>query len=317
MRVEFASYRRIADKIVFFIIVLLTIPGIGFAGQKLSVFVSIAPQKYFVQKIGKQWVSVKVMVQAGANPATYEPKPRQMVDLSKTQVYFAIGVPFEDIWLDRIAAANSAMKVVRTDREIARMPMVAHYHHDGKEEEHTAGGHQARSDRHSEGGENHRGLDPHTWLSPPLVKIQARSILTALRAIDPLHQDAYEANYRQFITEIDRLDSRLRQIFESRRGLRFLVFHPAWGYFAHAYGIEQVPIEIEGKAPKPARLKALIDHAREAGIKVIFVQPQFSTKSARLVAREIGGQVAFADPLAEDWAANLEAVARSFEAALK
>ena len=317
MRVEFAPPRSILYKIVFYFIVFLTIPGIGFAGEKLSVFVSIAPQKYFVQKIGKQWVSIQVMVQPGANPATYEPKPRQMVDLSRTQVYFAIGVPFEDIWLDRIAAANSAMKVVRTDRDIARMPMAAHYHHDGKEENHTDGGHHAQSSRHPEGEENHHGLDPHIWLSPPLVKIQARSILTALQAADPLHQDDYEANYRQFIAEIDRLDSRLRQIFESRRGLRFIVFHPAWGYFARAYDIEQVPIEIEGKAPKPARLKALIDHAREAGIKVIFVQPQFSTKSARLVAREIGGQVAFADPLAEDWVANLEAVTQSFKAALK
>jgi zinc transport system substrate-binding protein len=317
MRVEFVSHRCIVDKIAFFIIFFLTIPGIGFAGEKISVFVSIAPQKYFVQKIGKQWVSVQVMVQPGANPATYEPKPRQMVDLSKTQVYFAIGVPFEDIWLDRIAAANPAMKVVRTDRDIARMAMVAHHHHDGKEKDHTADAHHVQSSRHPEKKRSHHGLDPHIWLSPPLVKIQVRTILTTLQATDPLHRDAYEANYRRFIAEIDSLDVRLRQIFEGRRGLRFLVFHPAWGYFARAYGIEQVPIEIEGKTPKPAQLKALIDHAREAGIKVIFVQPQFSTKSAQLVAREIGGQVAFADPLAENWAADLEAVARSFEAALK
>jgi zinc transport system substrate-binding protein len=95
------------------------------------------------------------------------------------------------------------------------------------------------------------------------------------------------------------------------------VFHPAWGYFAHAYGLTQVPVEIEGKEPKPAQLKALIQHAREEGIKVIFVQPQFSSKSAKLVAREIGGEVAFVDPLAEDWSANLREVADKFRAALR
>ena len=95
------------------------------------------------------------------------------------------------------------------------------------------------------------------------------------------------------------------------------MFHPAWGYFAHAYGLKQVPIEIEGKDPKPAQLQELIQHARENNIKVVFVQPQFSTKSAKLVAREIRGQVAFADPLAEDWMANLREVADKFQSALK
>ncbi|MDZ7580099.1 MAG: zinc ABC transporter substrate-binding protein, partial [Deltaproteobacteria bacterium] len=88
-------------------------------------------------------------------------------------------------------------------------------------------------------------------------------------------------------------------------------------YFAQAYGLRQVPIEIEGKDPKPAQLKELIEHARQKGIRVVFVQPQFSTKSAELVAKEIGGQVAFADPLAEDWMANLRKVAGAFMASLK
>lgn len=314
---RFASHGSIFDKAAFFFIILLTLPGIGFAGQKLSVFVSIAPQKYFVQKIGKQYVSVQVMVQAGANPATFEPKPRQMADLSKTQVYFAIGVPFEDIWLERIAAANASMRVVRTDQGITRMPMAVHHHHDEAEHHPGSSEHHGHGDDPPQAGPNSRGLDPHIWLSPPLVKIQIRSILSSLKAVDPVHQDAYESNYRRFVAEIDRLDERLRQTFADRQGLRFITFHPAWGYFAHAYGIEQVPIEIEGKAPKPAQLQQLIRHARKADIKVVFVQPQFSIKSAHLVATEIGGQVAFADPLAEDWAANLEAVADKFKAALK
>lgn len=304
-------------KIAVFFIVFLTFTGIGFAGEKFPVFVSIAPQKYFVQQIGRQWVSVRVMVQAGASPATYEPKPRQMAALSQTAVYFAIGVPFEDIWLDRIAAANPNMRVVRTEQGIARMPMAAHHHHDEEDQHLDRGGHHGQGDHHPAADTDHQGLDPHIWLSPPLVKIQIQAILSALKAIDPAHQDAFEANYRRFAAEIDRLDSRLRQTFTDRQGLQFLVFHPAWGYFARTYGIEQVPVEIEGKAPKPARLQALIRRARNAGIKVIFVQPQFSTKSARLVAGEIGGQVAFADPLAEEWMANLQAVADKFKAALK
>ena len=127
----------------------------------------------------------------------------------------------------------------------------------------------------------------------------------------------FETNYQQFVWQINRLDNDLKAIFAGKQGLRFMVFHPSWGYFAHTYGLKQVPIEIEGKDPKPAQLKSLIEHAREDDIKVIFVQPQFSTRSAGLIAGEINGQMAFADPLAEDWMGNLREVAGKFKAALK
>ena len=96
-----------------------------------------------------------------------------------------------------------------------------------------------------------------------------------------------------------------------------MVFHPYWGYFAGDYGLHQVPVEIEGKDPKPAQLKGLIEHAKRKHIKIIFVQPQFSTRSADLVAKEIGGQVIFADPLASDWSGNLREVAQNLKAALR
>jgi zinc transport system substrate-binding protein len=183
--------------------------------------------------------------------------------------------------------------------------MADHDHHDDKQE------------HHEEHQQEPGGLDPHIWLSPALVKIQARKILNALRDIDPGHQAIYEANYRQFIIQIDQLDTELKKIFAGRQGLQFMVLHPAWGYFARDYGLKQVPVEIEGKSPKPAQLKKLIKHARRNDIKIVFVQPQFSSKSARLIANEIGGQVAFADPLAGNWSANLREVAEKFQAALK
>ena len=293
------------------IVFILLVSASVTAANQMTVFVSINPQKYFVQQIGKDLVDVRVMVPPGASPVTYEPRPKQMAALSAARVYFAIGVGFENVWLAKISAVNPEMKVVHTDKGIRKIPMATHLHsdpagRDGAEETHL------NDDEH--GGSE---LDPHIWLSPPLVKIQARSILTALQEIDPGHQDRYAANYHQFIDRIDELDADLKKTFAGKQNLQFMVFHPAWGYFGQAYGLEQVPIEIEGKSPKPARLKGLIEHARKKGITVIFVQPQFSSKSAELVAREIGGQVVVADPLAEDWLANLTTVANSFKAALR
>ena len=290
----------------FFCVAAIAQPAV--AAERIPVFVSIAPQKAFVQQIGKDRVDVQVMVQPGASPHTYEPKPRQMAAMAEAKLYFAIGVAFENAWLPRIAAANPNMKVVHMDRGIEKIPMADHHHHEDDRDHHS----ESTADPHEADA-----MDPHIWLSPPLVKQLSRTILQALVSADPPHRSAYEANYRRFIASVDALDSDLKAIFAGKQGQQFMVFHPAWGYFAHAYGLEQLPVEVEGKNPKPAQLKELIDHAKKEGIRVIFVQPQFSTRSAALVAREIGGEVVFADPLSEDWEANLRAVADRFKAALK
>ena len=309
--------RRISYVFIFQLITVGCVFNAGWAADRLSVFVSILPQQYFVQQIGGEQVAVQVMVSPGASPATYEPKPAQMTALSKAAVYFAVGVPFENAWLAKIAAANRNMAVVHTEQGIARMAMASHDH---SGDDHGDAHQHGHGDSHAVGeekGHEHKGLDPHIWLAPSLVKKQAATILKALQAADPANRDHYAANYRTFLAAIEKLDGRLKTIFADRQGARFMVFHPSWGYFARDYGLEQIAIEIEGKDPKPAVLQRLIVQARQTGVKVVFVQPQFSTKSAKVVAAAIGGRVAFADPLAEEWAANLQHVAAQFEAALK
>ncbi len=281
------------------------------SAEKSVVFVSIVPQKYFVQQIGKDLIDVEVMVPPGASPATYEPKPSQMARLSSCAAYFAIGVPFENTWLGKISAVNSNMKIFRTDKDIEKIPMARH-HHEGMEGE---GDHE--EEYHAMEHSGHAILDPHIWLSPVLVKKQAAVILAGLTTIVPGHAAELKSNYRSFLKRIDTLDAELQAMLKGDKGRRFMVFHPSWGYFAKEYGLEQVPIEIEGKAPKPSQLEKLIHYARENNIRIIFVQPQFSRKSAKVVAREINGKVISVDPLAEDWSANLRDVAEKFKSALK
>ncbi|MGD9823611.1 metal ABC transporter solute-binding protein, Zn/Mn family [Desulfobacter sp.] len=303
----------------FFIVIsiIAMVHGPAWAKPPVSVFVSIVPQQYFVQQIGKDKVAVSVMVQPGASPATYEPKPAQMAKLSGTRLYFSIGVPFETFWLDKIASASPDMTIVHTDKGIEKQPMGAH-HHEGEDQADHHDDKARTEEDHDHGNDHgHAGLDPHIWLSPRLVKIQAGHILGALTAADPENKDFYTANYNAFIKEIDLLDQDLSQMLKDNAGMQFMVFHPSWGYFARDYNLKMIPIEIEGKDPKPATLQALIRHARDQRIKVIFVQPQFSTKSAELVAKEINGQVIPANPLAPDWLDNMKKMAEQFKEALK
>ncbi len=285
--------------------------------DRLKAFVSITPQQFFVQRIGGSLVDVSVLVPTGADPHTYEPKPRQMAAMAKAAVYFAVGIDFEKAWLKRIAASSPGMRIVHTDAGIEKMVLSGgHSHGDDKDRPAAPGPARHASKPGGAHAHQHAGApDPHVWLSPPLVKIQARHIADALVAVDSANRTRYEENLADFLRELDALDAELKSIFAGSPGARFMVFHPSWGYFGQAYGLEQVPIEIEGKDPKPAQLKNLIRRAREHGVKVVFVQPQFSVKSAEMVAREIGGQVVVADPMAGNWAENLREVARQFKAA--
>lgn len=268
--------------------------------QTLRATVSIVPQQYFVQRVGGDHVDVHVMVLPGASPATYEPKPAQLTALAEADVYFSIGVPFEDAWLARIAAANPDLPIIDTTRGIERVPIDAHYK-------------VALDTRPSTQAE---GQDPHIWLSPRLVKVQVQTICEALVALDPSHQDDYLANRDRFLADIDQL---IRDIEDTLQGItqrKFLVFHPSWGYFGDDFRLEMIPIEVGGQEPSPSELAALVSTAQAEGIRVVFAQPEFRTRDAETVAKEIGGEVLLVSPLALDWLENLRSVAATFATVL-
>ncbi|EMG36165.1 ABC-type metal ion transport system, periplasmic component/surface adhesin [Desulfocurvibacter africanus PCS] len=279
--------------------------------EAVEVFVSIVPQKYFVERIAGDLAEVSVMVLPGASPHIYEPKPRQLASLQSARAYFTIGDSFEQAWMPRLKAANPNLLLVATDAGVTKIPMASHPQ--GEEgEEH---GHEAN---HADAAEHdHGGLDPHIWLSPKLVKIQAANILEGLKAVDPENAATYEANCQAFLSELDALDARIRAILAPARSKEFLVFHPSWGYFAQDYGLVQVPIEIEGKEPKPEELVKLAGFASKHRIRAIFVQPQFSRATANVVAREIKAELIVADPLAGNWDRNLIQVAEKLRLTLQ
>jgi len=248
------------------------------APAALHVTVSILPQRYFVERVGGEYVAVNVMVEPGASPATYEPRPEQLRALSVADVYFSIGVPFEIAWLERFASVNENLLFVDTTQGIERL---------------------------GEPG----NPDPHIWLSPALVKVQAQTIYETLAQLDPAHQGAYQANLKSFLADIDALDADIRETLTGVENRKFMVFHPSWGYFARDYGLEQLPVEVGGQEPSAAELAALVAGAKQEGIKVIFAQPEFSTRSAETLAQEIGGEVLLISPLAPDWLDNLRRVA--------
>jgi len=271
----------------------------------LGTFVSIMPQSYFVERIGGEHVLVQVLVQPGQDPHIYEPTPRQMVALNEADILFVMGLPFEEQILSKVQSTNPQLFIAHTDENVERRI----------HEEHQRGDHAAKEyDSHEK--HQHGEPDPHIWLGPEKIRIQARNIYTVLKEADPDHEESYRKNLYSFLADLDAVDDKLSALLAPYRGKCFFVFHPSFGYFADAYGLVQVPIEIEGKSPTPKQIEALIARARKEDVHIIFVQPQFDKRSADAIAGAINGTVITIDPLEKDVLRNLEDIAQKIEGSL-
>lgn len=192
-------------------------------------------------------------------------------------------------------------------------------HHDEAMEHHAESEHGDHAGEGSEyhGHQHHDGEDPHIWLSPELAKTMASNIRDALAKADPAHAAAYDAGLTALLADIRELQAELHARFTGLNRREFMIFHPSWGWFAREFGLEQLPVEVGGREPSPSELTHLVARAKTLGVRTVFVQPQASRRAAQVLAAEIGGAVAVADPLAPDWAANIRAVAERFEQAMR
>ena len=276
------------------LLLTLFIGLISFAYANVNVMVSILPQKTFVEAIGGDKVNVSLMVKPGNSPHSYEPKPSQMKNIAKADIYFAMGVEFEHAWLVKFKNQNKKMDIIHLDEEISKIKIEAHSHNN-------------HNDHHE-----HKNLDPHIWTSPSNVKIIAKNIYKALVSKDQEKASYYKANYEKFLKHIKNTDKQIKKILiDLDTNSKFMVFHPAWGYFAKDYGLTQLAIEAGGKNPKPKQVMHLIYEAKKEGVKAVFTAPEFSEKVAKQIAKEVGVPVIKITPLNPKWSQNLIKLAKA------
>lgn len=250
---------------------------------QVGVFVSILPQTYFAERVGGDRVNVEVMVPPGRSPGNYEPTPQQVTALGNADLFFTIGVPFENAFIPTIKANVPNIRVVATDAGIEKRL----FDRDGA-----------------------MRPDPHVWMDPILVKEQAAVMRDAFIEADPDFESAYRERYAAFAAELDELDAELREALAPVSGGSLFVYHPAFGYFLDRYDIEQVAIETAGREPSPAELEAVIERAKNEGARVIIAQPEFPRNTARAVAEAINGSVVLVAPLSPDYSNNIRSIAQ-------
>ena len=252
--------------------------------DKVGVVVTILPLADFVQHIGGNRVAVTVMVPPGASPHTHEPAPSQMVQVQNAAVYVKAGsgVEFELAWMDKILKQNPDLQVIDCSTGVTIK--------DG---------------------------DPHIWNSPVNAITMAESIGRGLADIDADNAALYLENMQSYIKNLEALDKDTLQKLDNFTNRAFLIYHPAFGYLADEYGMDQIAIEHGGKEPTPKVIQESIELAEKYNLEYVFAAPQFSTVHAESIAKAIGGQVVLIDPLPERYIENIgqvtDALAREFE----
>ena len=278
-------------KLLFIFIAALVLVSCGNKKNKQKqatpevITVSILPERTFVQKIAGDDFEINLLIPPGSSPAAYTLLPSQLKDITSSAVWFRIGyIGFEHSWKDKIAQTNTGMKVVDLSEGL---DLIAE-----KEEQH--GDHV-----HAE------GVDPHTWLSPVLVKQMAKRILDEVSLLKPERAEAYKANYENFIRECDQLEAEIKSKLEPYKNYKIIVFHPSLSYYAREFGLDQYSLEAGGKEPTPAHMKEVVDMANKENIRVIYIQSEFDREHARVFADEIKGKIVEVWPLNPEWADNL------------
>ena len=270
---------------ILFLIASLFIACNNNKTNKKVITVSIAPQKFFVEQIADTIFDIQTLIPVGAAPATYEPTAKQLINLNNSIAYFRIGhIGFEQAWMSKIKDNNPQLNIIDCSKETNLIYAKAHRHGDHVHLE---------------------GVDPHIWLSPKSVRKQAEIILNSLINISPENSKLFNANFNKFLSKIDSVDTYITNATEKIKGAKFIIFHPALTYFARDYNLVQVPMEMDGKTPSPVYIKEIIDLAKQNDIHTVFIQKEFDSNNAQLIAKEINGKVIQIEPLMENWIKNI------------
>lgn len=272
--INLSSYLRI-------LLMIFCLPACAQSSQ-IWVVVSVLPQKNIVERIGGNFVKVEVLVPKGKSPEIYEPTIAQMQSIQNAQIFFGVGMPFEYKWHQRFLNTNPHLNYLNLAES-------ALSHHNNSSHDHH---------------------NPHIWLSLAQIQNQIAQITQQLSALDPSHKAVYESNQKQFLQEIHTLKRSIQNVFNTPNAQKkFLVYHPAFEYFAQEFGLEEFSIEHDGKELKGADLSKLIQNIKLYGLKVIFIQPQFSKQRVQLLSKELNMRIIELDPLKDLWLDSMQTYA--------
>lgn len=238
---------------------------------KIKVVASFNAMTQFVKAVGKDKVDIETMVPNGTEPHDFEPKPKDLANISKAQIFVYNGLGMES-WIDKTikAADNKDLIVVEASR-----------------------GCNPIKSNDEDAIKEHGQYDPHLWISLNGAKIEAKNIKDALVKVDPSNKDYYEKNYSEFAAKLDTMLNDYKIKFDQTSSKNFITGHAAFAYFCRDFGLQQNSVEsvfAEGE-PTPKRLEELVDYCKKNNVNTIFMEEMASPKVSQTLAKEVNAKV--------------------------
>jgi zinc transport system substrate-binding protein len=275
---------------------------------KIRITTSFYTMYDFAKKIGGDKVEVINLVPAGTEPHDWEPSTKDLIEMEKSDIFIYNGAGMEQ-WVDDVLESldTEELTSVEASKGIKLLKDQDAHEHD-----------------HEHNSEN----DPHVWLDPQNAKYEMNKIKKALIKVDAENKDYYEANYKRYAKECDKLDTLYKEETSKFTKKELVVAHEAFGYLCHAYGLEQMGIEglSADDEPDPKQMSEVIRFAKEHQVqtiirglravtdfeyelamsqtnrvanqvKTIFFEELVSPKVAKTIAKETGANAKMLNPL--------------------
>lgn len=261
------------------------------ATSEAEIAVTIEPLRYFAEKIAGDETRFFSVVPVGQSPETYDPSPREMIRVGKSAAYFHLGqLPLEQVLIKAVEENQTKTRLCNLSEG-----MVFHACEEDSHSHHCA----------------HGSHDPHIWVSFAGARAMSANICQAMSQLHAEKKAIYQSNYQHVQEELDLLEKTLHEQLDTLSCRAFVIYHPALTYFAEEFGLTQYGIEEDGKEPSPAMLKEMIEKARAAQVKVVFVQMEFDSRHAAQIAAEIGARTVVINPLDYAWDEQMKRIAKA------
>lgn len=255
---------------------------------KPTIVVTVSPYNVWVKKIVQNTANVSLAIPENVNPHIYEPSPKQINKLKNASVWFTINDPVET-------------KLIQT--------LSSHYH------EFTTVDLTKTLPKENLSGRSKRCLDNHYWLSPTLASIQCQLITKTLCNLYPEHAQLYQDNLQNLRKEFAELNAYLREHLKPVANKAFIISHAALGYFAKEFSLVQIPLEFEGKSPKPKDLSLIHDFANNHDILCALTLEKFDNKGTLQIANSYSLPIYKFNPNAPNYFQSLKVLANNLTGA--
>jgi len=241
--------------------------------NKLQITTSFYPLYYLSQQIAGDKANVINITPAGAEPHDYEPTAQDIAQIENSKLLVLDGTGLES-W-------GSSIKQNLDPKNTTVLTV----------------GEGLINQQVMENGQ--KVIDPHIWLSPPLVKQIVDKIAQAFIQIDPVNTSYYQANADALKTKLDSLDVQYKQGLANCAEKNIITSHAAFGYLATTYGLNQVPIAglSPDAEPSPQQLADIVKFAKANNVKYIFFESLVSPKLSDTIATEVGAKTLVLNPI--------------------